>query len=100
MAHQTFSSTSASSDYIPRTFTPGPPSSYPRELDIPSTSSAARSASKTSASDGKIDRPLMSYSISFSSDWQKDFGNGTGRQTQQRGAWSTRGNAGTYASTL
>ncbi|KAI1197607.1 hypothetical protein F5X97DRAFT_343457 [Nemania serpens] len=102
MPHQTFSSTSTSSDYIPRTFTSGPPPSYARELDIPSTSGTSGSGtsntgpsvSRTSASAGTTDRPLMPYSITFDSNWQKDFGNGTGRQHQQQGAWSTRGNAG------
>ncbi|KAI1190286.1 hypothetical protein F5B17DRAFT_107083 [Nemania serpens] len=103
MAGQTFSSTSTSSDYyIPSTSTSGPPPSYAQELDIPGTSgtsgsgtsNAGPSGSRTSASAGNTDKPLMSYSISFNSNWQKDFGNGMGSQYQQQSAWSTRGNAG------
>ncbi|KAI1161614.1 hypothetical protein F5B18DRAFT_430829 [Nemania serpens] len=96
MAHQTFSSTSTSSDYLPRTSTSGPPPSYARELDIDGTSgsgtsNAGPSGSRTSASAGSTDRPLMPYSLPFNSNWQKDYGNSTG---QPRGAWSTGGNAG------
>ncbi|KAI1350224.1 hypothetical protein F5Y01DRAFT_161295 [Xylaria sp. FL0043] len=90
MPHTTFSSTSTSSDSVPRTFTLGQASSYPRELDIDGSSSG------TSTSGGTTSPPLMAYSTPFTSNWRKDFGSSTNthRQYQERSSWSTKGNAG------
>ncbi|KAI1273846.1 hypothetical protein F5Y07DRAFT_401964 [Xylaria sp. FL0933] len=90
MPHTTFSSTSTSSDSVPRTFTLGQASSYPRELDIDGSSSG------TSTSGGTTAPPLMAYSTPFTSNWRKDFGSSTNthRQYQERSSWSTKGNAG------
>ncbi|KAI1312917.1 hypothetical protein F5Y03DRAFT_339706 [Xylaria venustula] len=86
MPHSTFSSTSTSSDYIPRSFASGQALSYARELDI-------SDLSPSSTSSGSTTRPLMAYSVSFTKDWKKEFSSSTG-QNQERGSWSTRGNAG------
>ncbi|KAI0438822.1 hypothetical protein F4803DRAFT_75003 [Xylaria telfairii] len=102
MPHATYSSTSTSSGYVPRTYTSlssgsGSTPSYPRELDIGDTSSS-RTSSSTSGSSGSSaggsGRPLMSYSITFGSNWQSDFGSSTSRHYQTRANSSTRGNAG------
>ncbi|KAI8951215.1 hypothetical protein F4801DRAFT_578756 [Xylaria longipes] len=104
MPHATFSSTLT----LGSSSTP----SYPRELDIADTSNSGTSSSSSSStstststsasastpssgpSTGGTDRPLMSYSYPISSNWQRDYGNNNGRQSQARGAWSTQGNAG------
>ncbi|KAI1125808.1 hypothetical protein F5Y10DRAFT_246148 [Nemania abortiva] len=90
MPHATCSSTSTSSDLIPRSQSPV---SYPRDLDISSTSTSGTSGSGASASTSDTSRPLMSYTISFDSNWQRDMGSPVAGQYQQRRTWSTQGNA-------
>ncbi|GAP92787.2 hypothetical protein SAMD00023353_9400060 [Rosellinia necatrix] len=74
------SSGSPSSELFP-SFTSGPAPSYPQELDIPGAT-----APRTSDA-------LMSYSVSFTSNWKKELGTGTGGQGKN-GAWSTKAHAG------
>ncbi|KAI3329934.1 hypothetical protein F4824DRAFT_480684 [Ustulina deusta] len=88
MSYTTTSSTSMSSDYIAGTYASGQTPNYPPELDISDMSS-----SRTSASASNTARPLMAYSTSFTSDWKKDY-TSTHRHYQERGSWSTKGNAG------
>ncbi|KAK5632797.1 hypothetical protein RRF57_008511 [Xylaria bambusicola] len=92
MPHATFTSTTTSSDYIPSTYTTGQTPSYPRTLDITSDTSSSGS-SPSSFSSSSTTRPLMGYSINFTSDWKKDFDGGV-RKTQERRSWSTRGDTG------
>ncbi|KAI1368112.1 hypothetical protein F5Y08DRAFT_9077 [Xylaria arbuscula] len=101
MPQSTFSSTSnTSSDYTPRTLTTSNQTqtpSYPRTLDInldASSSSSEASSSSYSFSSSTTSRPLMPYSVQFTSDWKKDFTNDDYRQNKERSSWSTRGNSG------
>ncbi|KAI0096034.1 hypothetical protein GGR51DRAFT_52589 [Nemania sp. FL0031] len=65
---------------------------YPRDLDITGTSTSSGSGASTFTNN--TSRPLMSYTGSFGSDWQKDMGGRVAGQYQQRRAWSTGGNDG------
>ncbi|KAI0859237.1 hypothetical protein F4860DRAFT_526441 [Xylaria cubensis] len=63
------SSTSTSSDFI--LAYSGSASPYPQELEI-ADGSSSRTSSGSSTGGGGADRPLMSYSVPFGADWQRD----------------------------
>ncbi|KAI2643744.1 hypothetical protein GGS21DRAFT_34606 [Xylaria nigripes] len=93
MPHATYSSTptqTSTNDYIPSTISSRLTQSYPRELNISTTRTSTAPADNAG-------RPLMGYSLPFTSTWQRDFTSGANGQSQWRLTWSLQPDDGSHA---